>query len=269
MIKNKINKRVIEQIKDPVDSSMMFGAFRAVDGIKDIYPFYIAPSGCPFHIAIMWERHNRGPEKGGRGLQTMLYQSDLVMGFNAKLEEDLNTTVTVVPDYAKAILVISSDAAEIVLPDVDRITAKVEEETDHKIKIIPVHAAGLKGNHLDGINLAMLKVLQHFFKEPQKTKPKSVNLLGLIQDEIGTRADVVEVKRLLNAIGISVISTMFVDSSTEEIAEAGAAECNIVLHEEYGLQAAKYLEKKFGIPYICESPPFGFEDFIDVGAAAP
>lgn len=260
MSKNKVSKQVIEQIKDPVDSSMMFGAFRAVDGIRDVYPYFNSPVGCPFHMLIAWSRHKRDTMMYSH---SMIMESDVIMGFNEKLEANLNKAIDSLPDSMKAIAVISSDAAEIILPDVERIANKITEERGHKVKIIPLPVAGFKGNHIDGFNVAMLKFISSFFKKSNDTIPKSVNLLGIVQDEIAARSDVVEVKRLLNAIGISVISTMLVDLSTEEISNAGTAECNIVLHEEYGLQSAKYLEKEFGIPYICESPPFGIEGTTD------
>ncbi len=261
MSKNKVTKLVAEQIKDPVDSSQMFGAFRAVDGIRDMHAYFNSPVGCPFHMLIAWSRHKR--DTAMKYSYTMIKESDVIMGFNDKLEEALNRAIVNLSDSVKALAVISSDVAEIVLPDVERISAKIMEENKHKVKIIPLPVAGLKGDHIDGFNIAMLRFIGNFFEKSNDTIPKSVNLLGVVQDEIGTEPDVAEVKRLLDALGISVISTMFVDSSTEEISNAGRAECNIVLHEEYGLQAAKYLEKEFGVPYICESPPFGVEGTRD------
>ena len=32
-----------------------------------------------------------------------------------------------------------------------------------------------------------------------------------------------------------------------------------MLHEEYGLEAARFLEKTYGMPYLSHFPPFGFE----------
>ncbi len=260
MVKGKANKRAIERVKDPIDSSMMVGAFRAVDGIKDAYPFFNSPLGCPFHMLIMWSRHKRDTMMYSHA---MIVEEDVIMGYNDKLEGALNKVVDSLPDSTKAIAVISSDAAEIILPDIERISNKIMQERGGKIRVIPIRAAGIKGNHIDGFNLAMSMFLENYFKKSKDTIPMSVNLLGVVQDEVTHSGDVTEVERLLNAIGISVISTMFLKSSTEDIRNAGKAAANIVLNEEYGLQGAKYLEEEFGMPYICESPPFGYEGTRD------
>ena len=246
----------VEQLKDPVDSSMMVGAFRATDGVIDAVPFFNAPLGCPFHILLMWSRHNRNTLNP---YQSMIQQDDVIMGMDGKLELSLRKTLDDLSQSKKALLIISSDAAEIISPNTEEIARKLMEKRKNSVQIIPLQSAGLKGNHVDGFNEVLLKLLERFAKTPEKRIPYSVNLLGIVQDEITTRGDVAEVRRMLEGIGIQTLGTFLLDTDTDQISRASETSLNLALHEEYGLEAAQYLEKTYGMPYLCIFPPFGFE----------
>ena len=254
-----MERQGIEQLKDPVDSSMMVGAFRAIDGIKDTLPYFNAPLGCSFHILLMWSRHNRDTLNP---YQSMIQESDVIMGMDKKLEESLLKTVESQRDK-KAILIISSDPAEIISPNVEEVARRVMAQIDNSVRILPLQSAGLNGNHVDGFNEVAVKLFSTFPTSKKKRIPNTINILGVVQDEITARGDVTEVRRMLNGIGLEVLSTYFLDSSTDQIANVSEASLNIVLHEEYGREGAELLQKESGIPFVCASPPFGFEGTRD------
>ena len=254
-----MEKYSVEQLRDPVDSSMMVGAFRAIDGIEDALPYFNAPLGCSFHILLMWSRHNRDTLNP---YQSMIQEGDVIMGMDKKLEESLLKTVESQRDN-KVILIVSSDAAEIISPNVEEVARKVMDQTGHSVRILPLQSAGIKGDHVDGFNEVMVKLFSNFPVSKKKRMPNTVNLLGVVQDEITARGDVREVRRMLDAIGVQVLSAAFLDSSTDQITRICEGALNIVLHEEYGREGAELLEKQFGIPFLCAPPPFGVEGTRD------
>lgn len=83
-------------------------------------------------------------------------------------------------------------------------------------------------------------------------------------------SDIWEVKSLLDeALGLSCNACLCCDTSVEELEDMGLAQVNIVLGNE-GLAAAKYLQEKFGTPYVY-AVPYGYSGTVSfleqVGAA--
>jgi nitrogenase molybdenum-iron protein alpha/beta subunit len=69
--------------------------------------------------------------------------------------------------------------------------------------------------------------------------------------------DLREVRRLLSLAGISVISALPAGASLETMRKMGAAALNVVICETSGLEAARYLEERFGTPYLVTDFPIG------------
>lgn len=246
----------IGRLKEPTDSSMMVGAFRLINAVRDVAPYFNSPLGCPFHILIAWSRHNR---ETLNYLQSMITEIDVVTGIEEKLERGLRKAAAKVRGVARALVVISSDPPELTGTDTQGVVESIAAEQGSELKIIPLSTAGFKGDHVAGYRETALKLLEAFAKEPSKKISRSVNILGVVEDEMTARGDVREIRRMLKALGLGVNAVLFMDCTTEDIGRASEAQCNIVLHPEYGLVMAEFLQQGFGMPYICLNPPFGFE----------
>ena len=85
-----------------------------------------------------------------------------------------------------------------------------------------------------------------------------VNILGLSIYHKYHQGDIAEITRLLGLAGIKVNTTLLCESTLEEIKKIGAADLNILLDPEYGLESAKLLERKYGTPYVSSGYPVGF-----------
>jgi light-independent protochlorophyllide reductase subunit B len=90
------------------------------------------------------------------------------------------------------------------------------------------------------------------------------NILGPTSLGFRNRDDVVEVRRLIESLGIKVNVVAPLDASPADVARLGAAHFNVVLYPEIAQTAASYLKRRFGQP-MTSVTPIGIgatEDFI-------
>ncbi|MFO0295427.1 MAG: ferredoxin:protochlorophyllide reductase (ATP-dependent) subunit B [Rhodospirillales bacterium] len=89
---------------------------------------------------------------------------------------------------------------------------------------------------------------------PRGAKSRACNLLGATSLGFRNRDDAVEIRRLIEPLGIAVNVGAPAGASPDDIARLGDADFNVVLYPEIALPAAKYLEKTFGQPYTRTIP---------------
>ena len=100
----------------------------------------------------------------------------------------------------------------------------------------------------------MLDVL---LRETRGEVRRGVNLIGMTASYYNGENDARELVRLLTGAGYAVRCVFGCDMSPEDIDALAQAELNIVVHDELGLAAAKYIEQRCGTPYIAPLPPYG------------
>ena len=87
-----------------------------------------------------------------------------------------------------------------------------------------------------------------------KRNPKSCNILGPAALGFRHRDDVLEIKRLLRALGITVNVVAPLDARPSDIARLGEAAFNVVMYPEIAEPAARYLTKTLGQPMTTTVP---------------
>ena len=142
--------------------------------------------------------------------------------------------------------------------DIPALARLIEAETG-----IPSFGLPTDGMHsyLRGAALAFDAIASRFVKNTEKTAALSVNILGLTPLDFSYIGIEDSIKSAINAAGIEIISSWAVGSSPEDIEKAASARVNLVVSET-GLEAAKTLEKRFGIPYVIGTPISGFTSDI-------
>jgi len=86
----------------------------------------------------------------------------------------------------------------------------------------------------------------------------SVNVLGLSLCQLYHEGDAAELRRLMELCGASVICMPGEDCSLESLGRVSDAALNVVVHPEYGLETARFLEECCGTPFIVCPSPIGF-----------
>ena len=88
----------------------------------------------------------------------------------------------------------------------------------------------------------------------EKTEQPSANILGIFTLGFHHQHDCREMNRLLKDLGIRINLVIPEGSFVTNLKRIPEAWLNIVPYREIGLMAAKYLEKKYDMPYISTTP---------------
>lgn len=119
----------------------------------------------------------------------------------------------------------------------------------------PAMSFRTKGTELydEGISKALLGLAKTFLPETRaETIPNSVNLLGATPLDLTNQHNVDVICGLLKADGFSIQSVWAMGSSLKEIRDSLRAECNVAVTAS-ALKTARYLEKKYGMPFVAGS----------------
>jgi len=233
----------------------LMGAIAAFEGIKEAATLLNGPIGCKLYISYMANllTPRFSPIEssqfsnfyfGQRRVPcTYVDQQDLVYGTEQKVVEALKLVDSNNP---KLIGIVNHSGTALIGDDLNRFikTANV------KAKTVTIESSGFTGTFAFGFQNATVKILEALVKKNQEKIPKSVNIIGFTIFHYNWENDVAELKRVLNLLGVKVLSVICVDESISNLESAGQAELNLVVNEEYGNTIAVYLEKEHGLPFL-------------------
>lgn len=136
--------------------------------------------------------------------------------------------------------------------------AGIAQQAELDCPVVCLDSGGLKGSFSEGYNMAALAYLEKMELPPRRNcQDKTVNLLGCSAAYYNGKNDFVELKRMLNAAGYTVVAAPGMESTTKEIADLTKASLNIVIHAELGLALAQQLKDKYDMPFIAPPLPYG------------
>jgi nitrogenase molybdenum-cofactor synthesis protein NifE len=185
----------------------------------------------------------------GRVLCSGLREIDAVLGDEAKLlrkaEDYLKTHRT--PPF---IALLGSPAPMLIGMDYQAIAAELAQRFS-----LPVMAFDTNGIcHYDqGASQAFLEVARGLVKTTSREKVNGINILGALPLNLGVLANLRLLRQVVEQQGFSVVSCWSMDCDLETVARAAEAELNLVVSVS-GLEAARYLEAVYGIPYVVGLP---------------
>jgi len=216
------------------------GAVWAVVGIKDARIVFHSPPGC----YMMQHMNLLCGEQGGDMYCTQISYANVMMGTEDALEKIL---LKVAAEKPKVLIIVTSPVIEITGDDVEGIANKIGIE--QTIIIRPPIGMTLA----EGKEKAFLGLLSLMTKGEKRVE-KNVNILGPTYETFNWRADVFELKRMLACIGINVNAVLTADSTVEEIMHAPRAALNVCVYPyDCGRETAVEMEKRFNIPFCCQS----------------
>ncbi len=222
------------------------GALWAAMGITDARTIFHAPPGCSInqHVNVLVN------DWTAELYSTNLSYADVMQGAEDKLEEVVHKVIKKDPT---AIIVITAPSVEVTQDDVEGVANKVGFQNTVIVR------PPIGGTATDGKDAALLKLLDIMQTEAD-TLPNSVNLIGPTYSTFNWMADVCELKRMLAGIGVTVNTVMTAGATIEEIQRAPRAGLNVCMYPfDCGVEVAKEMEKRFGMPYMDDILPIGFE----------
>ena len=197
---------------------------------------------------------------GGLGLcfqnrmfTTHMSEDDVVMGDVTRLEDAI---VELDKSYApKVIFVVASSVTAVIGTDIKGVCRYMQNEV--KAKLVAFEQGGFRGDYSIGLAETYKLLVRNLPKKDVAQEAGVYNIIGASMWRYRMESDIWEIKSLLSeALGLSCNACLCCDTSVEELEDMGLAQVNIVLGNE-GLAAAKYLQEKFGTPYVY-AVPYGY-----------
>jgi light-independent protochlorophyllide reductase subunit B len=235
------------------------GAMRIAASMRDVHFVLHAPQGDTYAdlLFTMIERNDRRPP-----VTYTTFQARDLGGDTAELFK--RAVAGACARFApKAVLVGASCTAELLQDDPGGLARTLGLD----VPAIPLELPSYSKKENWGAAETFYRIVRGLAKpgRPRGEGGRSCNLLGATSLGFRNRDDVVEIRRLIESLGIQVSVCAPAGAGPEDIARLGDADFNVVLYPEIALPAAKLLEKNFGQPYTRTIPigARGTREFVD------
>lgn len=173
-----------------------------------------------------------------------LSEMEAIMGDDSKLINDI--TETALELSPKFIAIAGTPIPTMIGTDLNAIAAEVQKNTE--IPAFAIHSTGMS-SYIYGASCAFKKIVELFAEGSEKTQNLSVNVLGTTPLDFSVNGYVEDMYQYLEKNGFEIIAKLGMGGSFESLKRIGTAHVNLVV-SSCGLEAAKFLEQKFGIPYV-------------------
>jgi nitrogenase molybdenum-cofactor synthesis protein NifE len=224
----------------------------ALNPVTDAVHIVHGPIGCASYTWDIRGSLSSGKETFRTSFSTDMKELDVVFGGEKKLTNCIDELVEL---YSPPVIfVYSTCIVGIIGDDLEAVCKEASGRTG--IPVIPVQSEGFRGTKSDGYKAACNALMQLIgTKEPEITSEYRINLLG----DYNVAGDVWLVTPLFEKMGIQVITSMTGDATAESISQAHRAQLNLVQCTGSMTYLAKWMEKKYGMPFRKVSY-FGMED---------
>jgi nitrogenase molybdenum-cofactor synthesis protein NifE len=229
------------------------GAKIALQPIVDVAHLVHGPIACEGNS---WDnRHSAssGPMTYRTGYTTDIGELDVVYGGEKRLFKAIREIVE--KTDPPAIFVYQTCVTAMIGDDIEIVCRKASEKFGKPV--IPVNAPGFAGPKNLGNKLGAEALLDHVIGtvEPGHTTPYDINIIG----EYNLSGELWQVKPLLDALGVRVLSCISGDGRYREIASAHRAKANMMVCSKSMINVATRMQQRWGIPYF-EGSFYGIAD---------
>lgn len=232
------------------------GAKIALQPVADVAHLVHGPIACEGNS---WDnRHSAssGPQLYRTGFTTDISELDVIYGGEKRLFKSIRE---ILEKYdPPAIFVYQTCVTALVGDDIEAVCQRATEKFGKPI--IPVNAPGFAGPKNLGNKLGAEALLDYVIgtHEPEFTTPYDINIIG----EYNLVGELWQVKPLLDALGIRILSCICGDGRYNEIASAHRAKVNMMVCSKSMINIATKMEQRWGIPYF-EGSFYGIGDMSD------
>jgi light-independent protochlorophyllide reductase subunit B len=122
------------------------------------------------------------------------------------------------------------------------------------VPVIPLELPAYQKKENWGAAETFYRLVRALAKPVTDRKPRTCNILGPTSLGFRNRDDVVEIKRLLEQLGIEVLVTAPLGARPADLVRLPEAQFNVSLYPEISDSAARHLEKTFGQPFTTTVP---------------
>ena len=232
------------------------GAKIALQPIADVAHLVHGPIACEGNA---WDnRHSASSHSQiyRTGFTTDINELDVIYGGEKRLFKSIRE---ILEKYdPPAVFVYQTCVTALVGDDIEAVCQRASEKFGKPI--IPVNAPGFAGPKNLGNKLGAEALLDYVIgtMEPEFTTPYDINIIG----EYNLVGELWQVKPLLDALGIRILSCISGDGRYEEVASAHRAKVNMMVCSKSMINIATKMEQRWGIPYF-EGSFYGIGDMSE------
>ncbi len=217
------------------------GAMRVATAMEGVHYLLHAPQGDTYAdlLFTMIERRDKRPPVTYTTFQARDLGKDTAQLFQDAARDALERF------QPQAMLVGASCTAELIQDD----PAGLAENMQLPCPVVPLELPSYQRKENWGAAETFYQIVRRLADQsvtPAGAERKSANILGPAALGFRHRDDVIEVRKILDRLGVTVNCVAPLGASPADIARIGAADFNIVLYPEIGDEAARWLERSFG-----------------------
>lgn len=229
------------------------GAKIALQPIVDVAHLVHGPIACEGNS---WDnRHSAssGPQIYRTGFTTDINEFDVIYGGEKRLFKAIREVIE--KQDPPAVFVYQTCVTAMIGDDIEAVCKRATEKFGKPV--IPVNAPGFAGPKNLGNKLGAEALLDHVIGtvEPEFTTPYDINIIG----EYNLSGELWQVKPLLDALGVRVLSCISGDGRYNEVASAHRAKANMMVCSKSMINIATRMQQRWGIPYF-EGSFYGISD---------
>jgi nitrogenase molybdenum-cofactor synthesis protein NifE len=229
------------------------GAKIALQPIVDVAHLVHGPIACEGNS---WD--NRHSASSGAtiyrtGFTTDINELDVIYGAEKRLFKSIRE---ILDKYdPPAVFVYQTCVTGLIGDDIEAVCKRASEKFGKPV--IPVNAPGFAGPKNLGNKLGAEALLDHVIGtvEPAHTTPYDINIIG----EYNLSGELWQVKPLLDALGVRILSCISGDGRYAEVAAAHRARANMMVCSKSMINIATRMQQRWGIPYF-EGSFYGIGD---------
>jgi light-independent protochlorophyllide reductase B subunit len=235
---------------DPYLRCAFAGAGKTLAGVLDACLVLHSPQGCHGVIGDALGSQ-RVDFSEAHVVSSKLCETEIVYGGEERLKETIREAQSYGAPY---LFVMSACGPEVVGDDIAAVCEAMTRECG--VPVVPMECAGFRGNEHQGIDIALEKLLDFAAREAVPKAPNSVTLIAPHASANPTwPADLAWVRRVLEEMGVTVVSVLTHKQDMQGITRTPAAETSLLLSHDAGAHTADRLAERFGVQPICRDLP--------------
>ena len=258
---------------NPIFTCQPAGAQYASIGIKDCIGIVHGGQGCVMFVRLLISQHLK---ESFEIASSSVHEDGAVFGALDRVEQAVDVLLMRYP-HVKVVPIITTCSTEVIGDDVDGVVRKLnegllqEKYAGREVHLIPMHTPSFVGSMVSGYDVAVRDFVKYF-----ATSGEPNGKLNLITGWANP-GDVKALKHLLAEMDIEATVLFEIETFDSPLMPDGNAVSHgsttiadlqgtanalgtIALNRYEGGQAAKYLEREFGLPTIVGPTPIGIRN---------
>ena len=242
---------------DPMVPGLMSGVSRLINLVTESTTLMVSSAGCLGELHLQAGYH--GEKLDCPMISPLIMENDIIFGMEERVNKIVQN-ILATNNKKKILFIVSSNTSEIIGEDY---TSIASSQANGDTKILYIEGGNYSGDQFTGFERVLDKICLNIIDGTLQKIDNSVNIIGIIGDELSAEKDVDELTRLLSLADIS-INCIFIKKGTtfDQLRRASQARLNIVVNEEFGLSLAEKMKEMYNIPYVFVLP-YGIKGTID------